>query len=48
MTSQNPLRIRAIKEMRIRNLSTETQRNYIHYLAEFAKLQHEPLESGTR
>lgn len=37
MTSQNPLRIRTIEEMRIRNLSTETQRNYIHYLADFAK-----------
>ena len=37
MTSKNPLRIRMIEEMRIRNLSTETQRNYIHYLADFAK-----------
>lgn len=37
MTSQNPLRIRMIEEMRIRNLSHETQRNYIHYIADFAK-----------
>ena len=37
MTSQNPLRIRMVEEMRIRNLSCETQRNYIHHVAEFAR-----------
>ena len=37
MTSHTPLRVRMIEEMRIRNLSCETQRNYIHHVAEFAR-----------
>lgn len=32
-----PLRQRMIEDMRLRNLSEETQRNYIHYIAEFAQ-----------
>jgi len=31
-----PLRQRMLDEMRLRNLSAETQRNYIHHIAEFA------------
>ena len=37
MTSQNPVRIRMIEEMRVRNLSTETQRSYVHYVEDFAR-----------
>ena len=31
-----PLRQRMIEDMRMRNFSTETQRTYVHYIAEFA------------
>jgi len=31
-----PLRQRMIEDMRLRNLSAETQRSYIHYMADFA------------
>lgn len=32
-----PLRQRMIEDMQLRNFSAQTQRNYIHYVAEFAK-----------
>lgn len=32
-----PLRRRMIEDMQLRNFSTETQRSYIHYIAEYAK-----------
>jgi integrase/recombinase XerD len=32
-----PLRTRMIEDMRLRNFSTETQRSYVHYIAEYAK-----------
>ena len=32
-----PLRRRMLEEMQLRNLSTETQRNYIHHIAQFAQ-----------
>lgn len=32
-----PLRQRMLEDMRLRNFSPETQRSYIHYLAEYAK-----------
>jgi len=32
-----PLRQRMIDDMQLRNLAPATQRNYIHYVAEFAK-----------
>ena len=32
-----PLRQRMIEDMRMRNFSTETQRSYIHYIAEYAE-----------
>jgi hypothetical protein len=35
--SMSPLRQRMAEEMRRRNYSTETQRAYVHYIAEYAK-----------
>jgi hypothetical protein len=32
-----PLRRRMIEDMRIRNFSPNTQRSYVHYVAEFAR-----------
>ena len=42
-----PLRQRMLEDMRVRNLSPETQRSYIHYVADFAKyLNRSPEELG--
>ena len=32
-----PLRQRMIEDMQLRNLAPATQRNYVHYVAEYAK-----------
>jgi integrase/recombinase XerD len=32
-----PLRRRMIEDMRVRNFSPNTQRSYVHYVAEFAR-----------
>ena len=32
-----PLRQRMIEDMRLRNLTPATQRNYVHYVAEYAR-----------
>jgi integrase/recombinase XerD len=37
MTPTTPLRQRMLEELKLRNLSAETQRNYIHHIAQFAK-----------
>jgi integrase/recombinase XerD len=36
--AMTPLRQRMLDEMRVRNFSPQTQRNYIHHIAEFARL----------
>ena len=33
----SPLRRRMIEDMRLRNFSASTERNYVHYVAEFAR-----------
>jgi len=35
-----PLRKRMLEDMRLRNISTETQRSYIHYIADYAEYFH--------
>jgi len=37
-----PLRQRMIEDMQLRNFSSETQRSYIHYIAEYARHFHTP------